>query len=116
MNLDELKKRNAANITKVVISDGSEWMFRKMTAACGMAVGRAFQAAGHTDPNGPEPSADQLAEAYSLLLSKTVCDEAGNLVLDSDEARAELSKLDFGTMQELGAKAQEWNLPAAKKN
>jgi hypothetical protein len=116
MNLEELKKRNAASITTVTLADGSVWQLRKLNAAAGIAVGRAFQAAGHTDPDGPEPSPEKQMEAYSLLLSKTICDEAGNLVLDTDEGRAELLKLDFAAVQELGTAAQEWCLSAAKKN
>jgi uroporphyrinogen-III synthase len=116
MNLEELKKRNAGRITKVTLGDGSEWQLCKLTAAVGMAIGRAFMAAGHTDPNGPEPPPEKQAEAYALLLSKTICDEAGNLILDSDEAREELLKLDLPTIQELGAHAQSWSLTTAKKN
>lgn len=116
MNLEELKKRNAANVKKSTLSDGSVWYFRKMPAACAMAIGRAFAAAGHTDPNGPEPSTTQLAEAYALLLSKATCNEAGEVTLDSDDGRAELLKLDFNTTQEAVNEAQEWCLSAAKKN
>lgn len=116
MNLDELKKRNVAKVTKVTLDDGSEWNLRKMAAAVGMAVGRAFLAAGHVDPNGPEPTAEKQAEAYALLLSKTLCDADGVLLFDSDEARTELMNLDLATMQTLGTKAQEWNLPESKKN
>jgi hypothetical protein len=116
MNLDELKKRNAANIKPITLSDGSALFLRKLTAAVGIAVGKAFQAAGHTDPDGPEPSAEKQAEAYALLLSKTVCDEAGALTLDSDEGRAQLMLLDLPTVQELGAEAQAWCLASAKKN
>ena len=116
MNLDELKKRNAANIKPVTLGDGSALFLRNLTAAVGIAVGKAFQAAGHTDPDGPEPSPEKQEEAYALLLSKTVCDEAGALTLDSDEGRAQLRLLDFATVQELGLAAQDWCLSSAKKN
>ena len=108
MNLESLKKRNAANVKPVQVADLSLHL-RKLTAADGMAVGKAFQAAGHTDPNGPEPSTEQFTVAYALLLSKTICDETGTLTLDSDEGRAELAKLDFQTAQQLGKEAQEWS-------
>lgn len=116
MNLEELKKRHA-KVTKTVLSDGSEWHIRKLSAALSIAISAAFKAAGHTDPDGPEASQEQMLDAYSLLLSKAICDEAGVLSLDSDEGRAELKNLDFGTIQELTLKAQEWSLPdTAKKN
>lgn len=108
MNLESLKARNAANITSVTVGDLSLHL-RKLTAADGMAVGKAFQAAGHTDPNGPEPTSEQFAVAYAILLSKTICDEAGTLTLDSDEGRTELQKLDFQTAQQLGEHAQKWS-------
>jgi hypothetical protein len=108
MDLESLKKRNAANVKPVQVADLSLHL-RKLTAADGMAVGKAFQAAGHTDPNGPEPSAEQFVIAFALLLSKTVCDEAGTLTLDSDEGRAEIAKLDFRTLQELATAAQQWS-------
>jgi hypothetical protein len=108
MNLESLKKRNAANILPVTVAELTLCL-RKLTAADGMAVGKAFQAAGHTDPNGPEPTTEQFAVAYALLLSKTICDETGTLTLDSDEGRSELQKLDFQTAQQLGTKAQEWS-------
>lgn len=116
MNLDRLKERIAANVTTVTLEDGSEWRLRKLTAAVGIAVGAAFRAAGHTDPDGPEPSPEKQAEAYALLLSKTICDESGALVLDSDEGRGALAQLDMPTVLELGSKAQEWCLSGAKKN
>lgn len=116
MNLESLKKRNAANVTSMNL-DGETIYLRKLTAADGMAVGKSFQDAGHTDPNGPEPSMESYANAYALLLSKTLCDEAGNLTCDSDEARDELRKLDFQTAQSLSSKAQEWSgLGESKKN
>jgi hypothetical protein len=116
MNLESLKARNAANVKQVTV-DGLTLHLRKLTAAAGMLVGKAFQAAGHIDPNGPEPSPEAYAEAYALLLSKTVCDESGALTLDSDEGREELRKLDFRAAQELSLAAQEWSgLVDSKKN
>lgn len=116
MNLDELKKRTI-KVAKVSLSDGSEWHIRKLSATVGIAVGNAFMAAGHTDPNGPAPSQEQMLDAHSLLLSKAVCSEAGDLLLDSDEGRAALKDLDYPTIQELSSKAQEWSIPdGAKKN
>jgi hypothetical protein len=108
VDLARLKARNAANVTSISVGDLSLHL-RKLTAADGMAVGKAFQDAGHTDPNGPEPTSEQFAVAYAILLSKTICDEAGNLTLDSDEGRAELQKLDFQTAQQLGEAAQKWS-------
>jgi hypothetical protein len=115
MNLDELKKRNAA-YTTLTLEDGSAWRVKKLSAAVGIAIGKAFQAAGHTDPNGAEPSTDELLNAYSLLLSNVLCDEAGVLTLDTDEGRDELKKLDMATILELGEKAQEACMGTAKKN
>jgi hypothetical protein len=116
MNLEELKSRTI-KVKKVTLKDGSEWHIRKLSATLGIAVGAAFKAAGHTDPNGPEPSQEQMLSAYSLLLSKTVCDEAGALGLDTDEGRAELKNMDYPTVQELAGEVQEWSIPdSAKKN
>jgi hypothetical protein len=116
MNLESLKARNAANVTSMEL-DGEKVYLRKLSAGDGMAVGKAFQAAGHTDPNGPEPSTEAFAEAYAILLSKTLCDAAGNLTLDSDDGRAALRQLDFQAAQALSQKAQEWSgLGESKKN
>lgn len=116
MNLESLKARNAKNVTSIEL-DGEKVYLRKLSAGDGMAVGKSFQAAGHTDPNGPEPPPEAFAEAYALLLSKTLCDEAGNLTCDTDDARAELRKLDFQSAQTLSMKAQEWSgLGESKKN
>jgi hypothetical protein len=116
VNLESLKARNAANVISMEL-DGEKVYLRKLSAGDGMAVGKAFQAAGHNDPNGPEPPPEAFAEAYALLLSKTLCDEAGNLTCDSDEGRAELRKLDFQSAQTLSVMAQEWSgLGESKKN
>ncbi len=116
MNLDELKARTV-KVTKVTLDDGSEWHLRKLSATVAIAVGNAFLAAGHTDPNGSAPSQEQSLDAHSLLLSKAVCNEAGELLLDSDEGRMTLKELDYPTIQELANKAQEWSVPgSAKKN
>lgn len=115
MNIDELKKR-LSKVTKVTLDDGSEWHVRKLSAALGIALSNSFKSAGHTNPDGQEASQEQMLDAYSLLLSKALCDETGALSLDSDEGRTELQNLDFGTIQELTCKVQEWSLPASKKN
>jgi hypothetical protein len=114
VNLESLRKRN---VCKVALEDGSEWHLRKLSASASAIVGNAFLAAGHTDPDGPPPTTEQRADAFALLLSKSICDESGALTLDSDEARQELANLDAQTLLELGAKAQEWSTPAqSKKN
>lgn len=115
MNLEELKKRVAKN-TAVTLKDGSVWPMRKLSAATGIAIGKAFMAAGHVDPDGPEPEPQKLIDAYSLLLSKVLCDESGALSLDSDEGREYLQQLDLETILELGEQAQEICLGGAKKN
>lgn len=116
MNLDELKSRTI-KVKKVTLSDGSEWHIRKVSAVVGIAISNAFKDAGHTNPEGSEPSDEQLLEAYSLLLSKSVCSEAGVLELDSDEGREWFKSLDYPTIQELAGESQEWTLPgSAKKN
>jgi len=115
VNLESLKKRHA-KVIKVTLADGSEWTIRKLGAALSLELSNKFKAAGHTDPNGQEASQEQMLEAYSELLSKAICDESGTLSLDSDEGRAELKNLDFGTITELTTKVQESSVSTAKKN
>lgn len=116
MDLKTLRSR-LPKVTTITLEDGSAWHIRKLSAAMGQSISNAFKAAGHIDPNGPEPSAGEMLDAYSLLLSKAVCDEAGTLLLDNDEGRAELKNLDMPTIQELAKHVQEWSLPSdAKKN
>jgi hypothetical protein len=114
VNLESLRKRSVKQVT---LSDGSVWHIRKMSATASQLIGEAFQAAGHTNPDGPEPTTEQRSAAFALLLSKAICDESGVVTLDSDEARQELANLDAETLLELGTAAQEWNMPAqSKKN
>lgn len=116
MDLATLKSR-IVKVKAVTLSDGSAWNLRKLSATVGIAVSNAFTAAGHVDPDGPEPSQEQVLDAHALLLSKSLCDEAGALLLDSDEGRAELKNLDYPTIQELAKEAQEWSTPSnSKKN
>ena len=46
---------------------------------------------------------------FALLLSKHLCDEAGNLTHDSDEKRAEFNALSPDELAELGLAALGWS-------
>jgi hypothetical protein len=100
VNLESLRQRKP-KITTVVLEDGSEWRVRKVSAATAIALSKVFLATGNTDPDSPEAPIEQRLEAFSLFISKALCDEAGNLTLDTDEGRAELMNLDIDTLTEL---------------
>jgi hypothetical protein len=112
VNLEALKKRNAANVKAIQFGDGVVHL-RKLTATDGAIVGRALLAMGHTDPNGPEPSPDEQFEVNVLLLSKSIVSkgefETYRLSLDSDEGRSELRNLSFADAKYLGTEALEWS-------
>lgn len=112
MNLETLKKRNAANVMPVTLDDGQVVHLRKLTATDGLTVGKSLMALGHTDPNGAEPTQEQYFDLYVLLLSKTIVEQQGEswvLSLDSDEGRAALRDLKFSDAHFLSQKAQEWS-------
>ncbi len=108
MDLESLKKRNAANITGVQLGDVAVSL-RKLSVTDGFAVGKTLLTLGHDNPEGAEPTQDQFFEFHVLLLSKTICDKDGLLTLDSDDGRAELRNLSYWDAKALGEKAQEWS-------
>lgn len=122
MNLETLKKRNAENVKQVTLADGQVVHLRKMTATDGLEVSKALLAAGHTDPDSPEPDVSEFVKFHVLILSKTIVEQTETgweHALNSDEGRKELAKLDFATLQLLSVAAQEWNGmggDVAKKN
>lgn len=112
MSLQKLRDRNASNIKPVQLGEETIY-FRKLTAAEGEEYGKALLAAGHTDPDGPEPTAEQKFAAHILLLSRSIVSQDAEgkwvLCLDSDEGRTELHNLSFADATYLHLEALRWS-------
>jgi hypothetical protein len=100
MNLESLKARKP-KVTTIVLADGSEWLARKVSAAVAIELSKTLLATGHTDPDSPEAPLEERLKAFSLFISKAICDESGALTLNTDEGRAELMNQDIDTLTEL---------------
>lgn len=105
MNLEQLRKRIAEQVTEV---EGVR--IGKLNAVDGMEFSRRFSAVADDAPF------EQVAEVYAFLLSKSIVTADGRKELDSDEGRAALLQLERESFVRLGEAAINWNLGESKKN
>lgn len=105
MNLEQLRKRNADQVTVV---DG--FRIGKLNPVDGMEFSKRFSEIPEDAPF------EQVAGAYAFLLSKCILSDEGRKELDSDEGRAEILQIDQETFVRLGEAANAFCLGESKKN
>lgn len=99
MNLETLK----AFVRKVeqVQWNGQTLYLRKIGASDGAALIEKIKALSGESLNESRDR-DETINFHAAAISKSVADEHGNLLLDSDEARDELKAMAFSELVELG--------------
>lgn len=106
--LDKLQTAAAAD-TKAISFRGADLCIRRLSAQDGIQLEKLTPQAPFT--------AEALTAFYIFAISKSLCDEAGQLDTDSDEGRAALAKLPFVHLTELGEECVRFGGPQeSKKN
>lgn len=98
MNLETLKARNAQAIA--VEWNGETIYLRKLSARDGVAMMADIESKQKTVTEDTDHAAT--VDFHSKVISKSVCDEHGNLTLDSDEGREALAAMGFDDLVSLG--------------
>jgi hypothetical protein len=113
MNLETLKARNAKPIAKEW--NGETVYLRKLSARDGAAMMDDIEQKKAAVT--PENDSKLTIEFHAKAISKSVCDECGNLTLDTDEGRETLAALPFDDLVSLGVLVLETSgMSEAKKN
>jgi hypothetical protein len=115
MNLETLRQKILGQ-TKTVEVGGDSYRLAKFGALDGLEVNAILTAIplkGEGDDKTVKNPED-LVRLYSMLLSKSIVDEAGNKTLDSDEGRSLLERMPRDEFMALGEAAADWNLAQKK--
>lgn len=99
MNLEAIQKHLRA-VTKMEWQ-GHDIYLRKLGATDGIEIFTSIKSLS-SENRTPHDDMVQTAKFNSKVISKSLSDEAGNLLLDSDEGRTTLEALNFHELTELG--------------
>lgn len=105
VNFETFKRTLAERSPAVDVSCpevGGSVRLRRLSAAVGLAIGKQYNGLPKVDG---KPRDDDMIELYVLLLANSIVDESGELFLQSEEGKAHLRSLSFGTISELGSEA-----------
>lgn len=99
MNLEAIQK-HLRTVTKMEW-EGKVIYLRKIGAADGIEIFTSIKSLA-SENRSPHDDMTETMKFNAKVISKSLADESGELVLDSDEGRATLENMNFNELAELG--------------
>ncbi len=118
MKFEEMKAamQSSKKTTTVTCPDVGEITLKQLDAKLGMQLATI---ANSLNANGTSPNDQAMLSFYVTIISKSIIDDDGNAVFDTDDGRETLTSLRFDQLMAIGNACLELNGMAgdeAKKN